>query len=75
MLVFLGLEAALLVPIMLCLRFDGGGFVSFLHDWASEYPRCPTAVNSIDLGLSMLKLNFYAAFGLVTLSGCLWFLA
>ena len=23
----------------------------------------------------MLKLNFYAAFGLVTLSGCLWFLA
>src|ERR1700729_4259301 len=23
----------------------------------------------------MLKLNFYGAFGLVTLSGCLWFLA
>src|SRR5271154_39282 len=26
-------------------------------------------------GLRMLKLNFYGAFGLVTLSGCLWFLA
>ena len=23
----------------------------------------------------MLKLNFYGAFGLATLSGCLWFLA
>src|SRR5258708_4495111 len=33
------------------------------------------AVNSIDPGLSMLKLNFYGAFGLATLSGCLWFLA
>jgi len=32
-----------------------------------EYP--------IDLGLRMLKLNFYGAFGLATLSGCLWFLA
>src|SRR3982074_2614268 len=25
--------------------------------------------------LRMLKLNFYGAFGLATLSGCLWFLA
>src|SRR5712671_3917892 len=33
------------------------------------------AVNSIDPGLSMLKLNFYGALGLATLSGCLWFLA
>jgi apolipoprotein N-acyltransferase len=32
-------------------------------------------VNRNDLGLRMLKLNFYGAFGLVTLSGCLWFLA
>src|ERR1700687_3245176 len=33
------------------------------------------AVNSIDPGLSMLKLNFYGALGLAALSGCLWFLA
>jgi apolipoprotein N-acyltransferase len=33
------------------------------------------AVNCIDLGLRMLKINFLGLFGLVTLSGCLWFLA
>jgi apolipoprotein N-acyltransferase len=32
-------------------------------------------VNCIDPGLSMLKLNFSGALGLVTASGCLWFLA
>jgi apolipoprotein N-acyltransferase len=32
-------------------------------------------VNCNDFGLSMLKLNFYGAFGLATVSGCLWFLA
>src|ERR1700733_8023680 len=73
--VFRRWEAARLVPECLSLRFDGGRFVSFLHDWASEYPRCPTAVNSIARGLTMLKLNFYGGLGLVSLSGCLWFLA
>src|SRR5216683_4847510 len=73
--VFFGFETALSIPITLGVRLDGGRFVSFLHDWASEYPRCPMAVNCIDPGLRMLKLNFYGAFGLVTLSGCLWFLA
>jgi apolipoprotein N-acyltransferase len=33
------------------------------------------AVNCDAPGLSMLKLNFYAALGLVTLSGCLWFVS
>jgi hypothetical protein len=79
--VFFGFEAARSTPILLGFRLDGGRFVSFLHDWASEYPRCPIAVNRNDLGLTMLKLDFYGAsglvgaFGLATLSGCLWFLA
>jgi apolipoprotein N-acyltransferase len=33
------------------------------------------AVNCIDPGLRMLKINLFGLFGLVTLSGCLWFLA
>jgi hypothetical protein len=43
--VFFGLKAMVMVPIVLGLRFDSGRFVSFLHDWAPEYPRRWAAAN------------------------------